>query len=207
MRFVLKSQIKAWNREYRLRGRLWRGERRDRNIVEPYLSGSLILDDGCGDGKGSPKKSGVVSIDFSIHALRLNPSNLKIVGDMTSLPFRNSTFDVVLLTHSIDHLMEEGRRTALSEASRVLIPGGFMIIRVFSRLDFRFSKGKEVEEGTFVRGNGILTHYFNPDEIAPSLGMTFEKREKIDYYINIQGHKYLREEYIIIFKKLKSENS
>ncbi|MEL9914649.1 MAG: class I SAM-dependent methyltransferase [Thermoplasmatales archaeon] len=204
---MLDGQMRAWNREYRLRGRLWRGEQRDIGYIEPYLQGNLILDDGSGDGKSTPKIGRVVSLDFSFHALLLNPSDIKILGEMSRLPFKDSSFSTVLLIHSLDHLLADERDSALNEAKRVLVPGGFMIVRVFSRCDFRFGKGNEVEDGTFLRGNGIVTHYFTEGEIVSPGGMEEVKREEINYHINIHGHAYLRQEYIIIFKKLKSESS
>ncbi|MEM0130251.1 MAG: methyltransferase domain-containing protein [Thermoplasmatales archaeon] len=204
---MLDGQMRAWNREYRMRGKLWRGEQRDRGSIEQYLQGNLILDDGSGDGKSTPRSWGVVSLDFSLHALLLNPSDMKILGEMSRLPFKDSSFSSVLFIHSLDHLLVSERASALDEARRVLVPEGFTIVRVFSRRDFRFGKGREVEDGTFLRGNGVLTHYFTEGEIVSPRGMKEVKREEINYYINIHGRAYLRQEYIIIFKKLKSEYS
>ena len=44
---------------------------------------------------------------------------------------------------------------------RVLRPGGEVRFKAFSRADMRFGKGEEVEPGTFIRGAGVLTHYFS----------------------------------------------
>ncbi|MGC8645538.1 MAG: class I SAM-dependent methyltransferase [Thermoplasmata archaeon] len=201
------SQMVAWDREYHRRGRLWRGEQKDADIISPYLSKGPILDSGCGNGKGSPDGGNVVALDFSRNALRLHPSEMKVLGDMRALPFKDSVFSSVLFIHSLGHLSAEHRLSALAEGSRVLREGGIMAVRVFSRSDFRYGKGKEVEEGTFMRGNGIITHYFNKEELLPAENMKIERFEKINYNINIHSEKYLREEFIIIFKKLKSQNS
>jgi hypothetical protein len=63
-----------------------------------------------------------------------------------------------------------------------------MFIRVFSIKDFRYGKGKEIEENSFVRGNGIITHYFKDDELY------FEDFEIIYmkhliYHLKINGEK------------------
>jgi len=197
----------TWDREYHRKGKLWRGESRDVGIITPFLSSGPILDSGCGNGKYSPPGDNIISLDFSRNALILHPSKLKVLGDMRYLPFRDAVFSSVLFMHSLDHLVAEERRAALNEGLRVLKPEGIMAVRVFSRSDFRYGKGKEVEEGTFIRGNGIITHYFKLEELESLSGMKIERFDKINYYINILNKKYMREEFIIIFKKYKSSNS
>ena len=51
--------------------------------------------------------------------------------------------------------------------ARVLKPQGRLFFRCFSRSDLRARKLEgQVEEATMMRGNGILYHYFNVDEVA-----------------------------------------
>jgi len=45
-------------------------------------------------------------------------------GDMRKLPFEAATFDGVVSAYAIDHLNRDGVTASLSEASRVLKPGG-----------------------------------------------------------------------------------
>jgi ubiquinone/menaquinone biosynthesis C-methylase UbiE len=60
-------------------------------------------------------------------------------GDMRQMPFEPATFDAVVSTYAIDHL---GTRTgvgkAMSEASRVLKPGGQFLLMVLTK-DFWFN--------------------------------------------------------------------
>ncbi len=52
-----------------------------------------------------------------------------ITGDMTSLPFRDGSFDLVTASLSIHNIpSKEGRAAALRESARVLAPGGRLII-------------------------------------------------------------------------------
>lgn len=54
-------------------------------------------------------------------------------GDMRKLPFEPATFDGVVSTYAIDHLNRAGITTALSEASRVLKPGGEFLMMVIAK--------------------------------------------------------------------------
>ena len=49
-------------------------------------------------------------------------------------------------------------------------------MRTFSVRDMRFGKGAEVERHTYRRGNGILYHYFEADELRTLLS-SFEEIE------------------------------
>jgi SAM-dependent methyltransferase len=201
-----QDQRKSWNREYRLRGKLWRGELKEKEIFSESLLPGLTLDNGCGNGKGTPRIEDLIGLDFSIFALSLYDSQPKILGDMSLLPFKDQIFSNVLFIHSLDHLDGEERRIALEEAARVLKDDGRVIARVFSRLDFRYGKGRETEAGTFIRGNRIVTHYFEEEEFLYNRIFKVAKIFDIDYTINIQKKKFNRREFIIILVKCKSEN-
>lgn len=202
-----QDQRRAWNREYRLRGRLWRGELKEKEIFLDNLVPGVTLDDGCGNGKGTPKIENLVGLDFSKFALSLYQAESKVLGDIVNLPFKANTFSNVLLIHSLDHLRNEERTEALLEAVRVLRDDGKIFVRVFSKSDFRYGKGKEVEGGTFQRGNGIETHYFGLKEFLNNPKYEVKRVINVDYHINIQMKKFKRSEFIIILSKSKSKNN
>ncbi len=52
----------------------------------------------------------------------------QVRGDMTAIPFRANVFDVVLLSHVLEHVERE--RAALDEIARVVAPGGCALIMV-----------------------------------------------------------------------------
>lgn len=98
-------------------------------------SGLRILDAGCGTGAGLlflSQYGSVTGLDISAHAIRFCAERgCREVGraSVMALPFRDETFDLVT---SFDILYFEGihDEIALQEASRVLRPGGRLLIRV-----------------------------------------------------------------------------
>jgi SAM-dependent methyltransferase len=196
-----QDQRKSWNREYRLRGKIWRGELKEKEIFDEILLPGLTLDNGCGNGKGTPFIKNSIGLDFSIFALSLYVGESKVLGDMLALPFKDRTFSNVLFIHSLDHLNSQERVKAIEEAGRVLKADGKVVVRVFSITDFRYGKGLEIEPRTFLRGNRISTHYFEKEEFSDLPLFKVSKIYNINYNINIRNKIYNREEFIIILIK------
>jgi hypothetical protein len=74
-------------------------------------------------------------------------------------------------------MLSEDRTTVARELVRVLTRGGHILVEVFGTEDIRCGDGQEVEKGTYLRGTGILTHYFGENEVAflfPGLVMISE---------------------------------
>jgi len=168
---IMDGNARSWEADYRARGRLWGGSA---GQLPDLPGGSRILDLGCGDGKTLSSLAACgwdpVALDFSGHATRLCRKNAGIfanrvlTADARALPFRDGSFDAVLAFHVVGHMTAEDRTIIAREVVRVLPPGGVLVFREFSTDDFRYGRGEQVEEGTFRRGNGIITHYFSPDE-------------------------------------------
>lgn len=195
-------QRKYWETEYRKRGKLWRGSSREMGEITNYIRmEGRTLDAGCGNGKDTPPLENIIGLDFSRNALKLYPLNKRVQGDITSLPFKSSTFSNILFIHSLDHLLEKDRKIALNEAHRILQNGGKVVIKSFSINDFRYGKGKEIEPSTFERGNRIHTHYFNNEEFDNIPLFKLERKKIINYNIIIKGEVIKREEIIIILIK------
>jgi len=91
-----------------------------------------ILDVGCGTGQSRQiyidRSSGYVGLDLSLGSLRVAQARFEGSGwmqaDACRLPFGGATFDVVAFSSVLHHLPD--RRAALSEAARVLRPGGWV---------------------------------------------------------------------------------
>ena len=179
-------QTKRWDREYSQKGSLWHGPAHP-DIEIPKKA--RVLELGCGNGKtlsGILKaNSKVTAIDSSKEAVglcrkmaeKLGRNDAEIlVADVCELPFSDSSFDIVLAFHILEHLLSEDREKAVSEIKRVLVPGGKAFIRVFSVGDMRFGKGKEIEKNTFMRGNQLAYHYFTERELE-DLFSDFKKKE------------------------------
>jgi len=158
----------AWDSDYIHRGRLWGGGVRDL----PHLpEGSAVLELGCGDGKtlsAMPRSWRIAALDISLPALQLCNRSLShsdlILAGAERLPFKGESFDAVFAYHVAGHLLLDGRRALADEVERVLLLGGRLFFRGFGREDMRMGQGQEVEEATFLRGTGIITHYFTQSE-------------------------------------------
>lgn len=163
----------AWEKDYKMRGELWRGPFLSFSFQDFLPGGAKVLELGCGDGK---TLSSLVSCGFKATGIDISPSALKlarkkvgrkaklVVGDVCSLPFRSNFFDAVVAVHVLGHLTAKERKKAVVEIKRVLCSGGLLFFEGFSRSDFRFGAGVEVERNTFRRANNVWYHYFSVAE-------------------------------------------
>lgn len=117
-----------------------------REVGRP-LRGMRILDLGCGTGQNSlwlEPYNEVVSYDPALEGVRMTRKRRKtpgghIVGGGEHLPFRDESFDGVLLIDVLEHIPEHEQVTA--EVRRVLKPGGVVLCtvpenpRLYSRID------------------------------------------------------------------------
>ena len=158
----------AFQSDYKKRGSRWAGA-----VSLPALpKGALILETGCGNGKTLSAFSNcrAVGVDISCEAVRLAGPSHAVAGDIRSLPFQDCSFDCVFCWHVLGHLREADRKVAVSELFRVTKPGGTIFFKAFSPADFRCGKGTEVEPQTYLRGDGMLTHYFSAAETVALFG-------------------------------------
>lgn len=162
--------MNAWEDNYQQRGPLWQGAATG---IPSFPRGTRVLETGCGNGKTlaalSQNGCRVTGCDIAASAIRLARravSQARLVqADVRALPFPDRTFDAVIAVHVTGALRESDRRRAAAEYARVLAPGGTLFFREFSVGDFRCGKGKSVEEQSFLRGDGVMTHYFTEDEV------------------------------------------
>ena len=162
--------MNAWEQNYQKRGPLWQGTA----IGIPFFPpGTRVLEAGCGNGKTlatlSQQGCRVTGCDIASSALRLAcqavPGAHLVQADVRRLPFPDHTYGAVIAVHVTGALREPERRQAAGEYARVLAPGGTLFFREFSVDDFRCGKGEHVEAQSFLRGDGVMTHYFSEDEV------------------------------------------
>jgi SAM-dependent methyltransferase len=92
---------------------------------------SHILDIGCGGGiRYLAQKGDVVGLDLSAASLRKVTDfyRLAVQVDALKMPFPDATFDIVTSCYFFEHLRPQEKRALLTEAHRVLKPGGRLIL-------------------------------------------------------------------------------
>lgn len=172
---MMSKAREAWQRLYAKHG-LQYGGTGDLGPLEQHLKkGMVALDAGCGDGKTTEqiaRRCDVVGCDFSREALMSLRSAREREGivdlvecNISYLPFESEKFDAVTCVHTLSHMPLKERTRAAAELSRVLKKDGYLLAEGFGKGDLRFGEGDEVEDSSFLRGNGILTHYFQEGEM------------------------------------------
>jgi len=126
----------------------WHNSVRSIERLKPIRKGMDILDAGCGWGRillgVSEKYTGInfVAMDYQQESI---DTGMKIIGtesngnkikwvkdDITSMPFKNDSFDIVYSMRVFQHL--ENPEQAAYEVLRVLKPGGKFLISVQNKL-------------------------------------------------------------------------
>jgi SAM-dependent methyltransferase len=125
-----------------------------------------------------------------------------LIADSRNLPFCNESFDGIIASHISGHLIQGGRRQLAYEVYRLLCPYGRMYFRDFSTEDFRFGHGMETEAGTFVRKNGIATHYFTSEEVQNLfIGLGLLSLVQHTWEMHVRGKVFARAEIVAEFEK------
>jgi ubiquinone/menaquinone biosynthesis C-methylase UbiE len=200
----------AWDNDYRSRGQLWGGSPAS---LPDIPAGSRVLEMGCGSGKTVSalvhRSHDITAIDFSEKAVEMTRQIIlkcntgdAVVADARHLPFHDNAFGYVVARHVIGHVCIDGRREVAREAARVLQPGGHLVVQVFSVDDMRNGSGRSLEDGTFLRGGGIITHYFTIPELEALFSAL--KKESVTprhWTMRIRSRDLLRAEIAAVFKK------
>jgi SAM-dependent methyltransferase len=116
-------------------------------VCRAFAPGQLVLDVGCGAGREAVPMARygirVVAMDFvhemvqatAAHAAAHSTAVVPLVGSVTTLPFREGSFDgVALLGHVIAHVPGRAERIAALQAVwRLLRPGGLLAMTTHNR--------------------------------------------------------------------------
>ncbi|WP_321507909.1 class I SAM-dependent methyltransferase [uncultured Methanoregula sp.] len=200
----------TWDKDYSKRGNLWSGAVHALPVLPAF---SRVLELGCGNGKTLagmiPCGWDVVATDFSLAAVSLSRKAVRgdssctvVLSDARFSPFCSESFDAIFAWHILGHLTKLDRILSVFEITRILRPGGYIFFSEFSEEDFRFGKGAQIEPGTFIRGNGIRTHYFTMDEVR-DLFTCFDEESLGDraWTMRIRGNDFVRSEIKAVFAK------
>jgi len=199
-----------WDADYRTKGDLYGGAPRS---IPEFPRGATVLELGCGNGKTLSglcrQHQSIVAIDYSSRAAHLarmkaypEPGPEIAVADALNTPFCDHTFDAITACHMLGHCTANSRIAIIDELMRLLRSGGLIWFCDFSNRDFRFGSGRQAEPGTFVRGNGIATHYFSENEVRDLFSgfeMAFLRFD--EWTLRVKGIDYPRSEISALFQK------
>jgi len=126
------------------------------NITKDLAGNSRrILDVGCGWGRELVRFDNAVGIDsclLFLETARNYTGNPVLLSDAHRLPFRDRSFDLVIMSEVLEHLIDPC--LALKEAGRVLEGEGKIVIQTPNR--------------SITRGKAIAQDYGHLDEFTPS---------------------------------------
>ena len=141
-------------------------------FAEALVGQKRVLDAGCGLAYGSARLArraqDVFALDNAFDPLRqvrgqYEPEGVRFAqGDVSSLPFRSGSFDVVVAFEVIEHL--ENWQGFLTEVERVLEPSGQLIVSTPNRLYY---------EETRTEPNLFHVHEFDYEEFQSKLQKFF----------------------------------
>src|ERR1700722_10643249 len=138
-----------------------------------------VLDAGCGNGEYLRALAGqpvlAAGCDLSMGMLRSAGHRALLNADITALPLRDETFDVVLAAHMLYHVPD--RPAAVRELRRVLAPGGVCIAVTNGARHLR-SLRRLVERSVRTAAPDwqmhTATHAFTAENAEAQLGAAFE---------------------------------
>ncbi|XP_019322185.2 tRNA N(3)-methylcytidine methyltransferase METTL2A isoform X1 [Panthera pardus] len=154
-----------------------------------------ILEVGCGVGNtvfpilqtNNDPGLFVYCCDFSSTAIELVQTNsaydpcrcFAFVHDLCdedqSYPVPTSSLDIIILIFVLSAVVPDKMQKAINRLSRLLKPGGMMLLRDYGRHDMaqlRFKKGQCLSENFYVRGDGTRVYFFTQGHLNGSLFST-----------------------------------
>jgi ubiquinone/menaquinone biosynthesis C-methylase UbiE len=105
-------------------------------LLERLPQGARVLDAGCGSGYPVTQLLAesflVTGLDFAKEQIRRAkkraPTSTFVCGDITSLPFRDSSFDAVVSYYAIIHVPRNEHRELILNLHRILRPDGLALL-------------------------------------------------------------------------------
>ena len=158
------------------------------NWVNKYCVGLDVIDVPCGMGWGTSLISNARSLtgfDLSVDAISEAKKRYARfadfeLGDMSKLNLPNDSVDIVSCLEGIEHVPFEVGQAFLSEASRVLRPGGMLLISSPYCRTMAHS------------GNPYHIHEYQPNEIKSMVTGSFSIEEIISRNVDIMTVLYMR---------------
>jgi ubiquinone/menaquinone biosynthesis C-methylase UbiE len=149
--------------------------------------GDRVLDIGCGNGRfvffQRPSCGELVGIDAGAHFLDEPLAGVDLArGDVRLLPFADASFDKAYSLDVLEHLTEDGVVRMLSEARRVLKPGGKLFLYSHVMMSSRLA--------VFQRGVNGLVRWLDARGLvdnAPERERKSDHRNPLRSYEQLEG--------------------
>jgi len=144
-------------------------------FVRPFASGRDLLEVGCGTGllleRFAAMCKSAKGVDLSPGMLeKARQRGLDVVeGSATALPFADASFDVAVSFKVLAHIPDI--RTALSEMTRVVRPGGHVIAEFYNPRSVRALAKRlagPLPVGDAIKEDVVFTRFDKPEDV-PSL--------------------------------------
>ena len=165
----------------------WRVPYFEKALVRHYgqdLNRVRLLDVGCGGGVLAEE---FASLGCQVTGIDISPGSIAVaqaharknglsidyrMGDATSLPFEQSSFEAVSCCDMLEHVRDWKR--VIAEAGRVLVPDGLFFFDTINRtLKSRFTFIYGLQESALTRLMPVDTHiwemFITPDELTAAL--------------------------------------
>ena len=145
--------------------------------LKPHFApGAKALETCSGDGRISEVLASwgidLTTLDLSPEALKQQQANFRrralpeprmVLGSATAIPLADEQFDAVVTINGFCQL--DRPRVGMSEAARVLRPGGKLLLDVFTPKDETFGYGEQIAAQDFLY-KGTLFRYFTAEQFA-----------------------------------------
>lgn len=175
-----------------IKGAIWYEHWHRYSVMLPVARGRRVLDAACGEGYGSwllaQSAAEVVGVDIDTVAIGhararyATRTNLRYVqASCTALPLPEASVDLIVSFETIEHL--EGQQAMLAEFSRVLTPGGALVISSPNKATYSEESGY---------ANEFHVRELFRDELSAMLGAHFP--QQVWYGQRVLAHSLLWKE-------------
>jgi len=177
-----------------------------KSFLDNFLSNSLILDIGCGNGKYMNYRNDIkikgIDISQELVNICINKGFDVIKGNMTNLPYNDNYFDGIICIASYHHLENDNdRKKTLNEIYRVLKNNGVCFLEVWAKEQYdnnkEFKNKSNLVKWTSVKTGNIYYRFYN----IYSNGELEEEIQKFEPRFIIINNGYEKGNYYVILQK------